>query len=184
MRFSRGNLQSDGTFAVNQYTYGDYFSASNSYNVPAGWDALTTDEWNYLYQHSTFGFATVNDIHGLIILPDNYNGTPITVYNPEDGSRILWNDNTYSGDAWTSMENKGVVFLPAAGYYKTNFPAGLNNQGDEGCYLSSSGSVYFRFVNKKENIYVVGTNPWSTSITPNESGNTQEEYSVRLVIPN
>ena len=181
VRFSRGNLQSDGTFAVNQYTYGDFFSASNSYNVPAGWDALTTDEWNYLYQHSTFGFATVNGIHGLIILPNNYNGSSITEYDPQDGSRILWNDNTYSGDAWTAMENNGVVFLPAAGYYETSFPVGLNNQGDEGCYLSSSGSVYFRFVNKKEDIYVGGTDPWSTSINPNESGNTREQYSVRLV---
>jgi len=182
VRFSRGNLLSDGTFAANQYTYGDYFSASNSYNGPAGWDALTTDEWNYLYQHSTFGFATVNGIHGLIILPNNYNGSSITEYDPQDGSRILWNDNTYSADAWTAMENNGVVFLPAAGYYKTSFPGmGLNNQGDEGCYLSSSGSVYFRFVNKKEDIYVGGTDPWSTSINPNESGNTREQYSVRLV---
>ena len=142
---------------------------------------MSSDEWNYLYQNHTCGFATVNDIHGLIILPDNYNGTPITAYNPEDGSRILWNDNTYSGDAWTAMENNGVVFLPAAGYYETNFPAGLNNQGDEGCYLSSSGSVYFRFVNKKKDIYVGGTDPWNTSITPNESGDTQDMYSVRLV---
>jgi len=182
VRFSRGNLQSDGTFAVNQYTYGDFFSASNSYDGPAGWDALTTDEWNYLYQHSTFGFATVNGIHGLIILPNNYTGSSITAYNSQDGSRILWNDNTYLGDAWTAMENNGVVFLPAAGYYKTSFPGmGLNNQGDEGCYLSSSGSVYFRFVNKKEDIYVGGTDPWSTSINPNESGNTREQYSVRLV---
>ena len=184
VRFSRGNLQSDGTFAVNQYTYGDFFSASNSYDGPAGWDALTTDEWNYLYQHSTFGFATVNDIHGLIVLPDDYTGTAITAYNPQDGSRILWNDNTYSGDAWTAMENNGVVFLPAAGYYKTSFPVGLNNQGDEGCYLSSSGSVYFRFENKKEDIYVGGTDPWSTSINPNESGSTQYQYSVRLVRTN
>ena len=181
VRFSRGNLLRDGSFAVNQYTYGDYFSASNSYNGPAGWDALTTDEWNYLYQHSTFGFATVNGIHGLIILPNNYNGSSITEYDPQDGSRILWNDNTYSADAWTAMENNGVVFLPAAGYYETSFPVGLNNQGDEGCYLSSSGSVYFRFVNKKEDIYVGGTDPWSTSINPNESGNTREQYSVRLV---
>lgn len=184
VRFSRGNLLSDGSFAVNQYTYGDYFSASNSYNGPAGWDALTTDEWDYLYQHSTFGFATVNDIHGLIILPDGYSGSAINVYNPQDGSRILWNDNIYSGNAWTAMENNGVVFLPAAGYYETSFPMGLNNQGDEGCYLSSSGSVYFRFVNKKEDIYIGGTDPWSTSINPNESVNTREQYSVRLVRTN
>ena len=182
VRFSRGNLLSDGSFAVNQYTYGDYFSASNSYNGPAGWDALTTDEWNYLYQHSTFGFATVNGIHGLIILPNNYTGSSITAYNPQDGSRILWNDNTYLGDAWTAMENNGVVFLPAAGYL--NFIGRPIGQGDEGCYLSSSSStspVIFKFVNKEEDIYVGGTDPWSTSINPNESGNKQYQYSVRLV---
>ena len=185
VRFSRGNLQSDGTFAVNQYTYGDFFSASNSYDGPAGWDALTTDEWNYLYQHSTFGFATVNGIHGLIILPNNYTGSSITEYNPQDGSRILWNDNTYSGDAWTAMENNGVVFLPAAGYL--NFIGRPIGQGDEGCYLSSSSStspVIFKFVNKEEDIYVGGTDPWSTSINPNESGNKQYQYSVRLVKTN
>ena len=182
VRFSRGNLQSDGTFAVNQYTYGDYFSASNSYDGPAGWDALTTDEWNYLYQHSTCGFATVNDIHGLIVLPNNYTGSSITEYNPQDGSRILWNDNTYSGDAWTAMENNGVVFLPAAGYI--NFIGRPIYQGDEGNYLSSfssSSPVLFKFVNKEESVFIGGSDPWSTSITPNETGNKQYQYSVRLV---
>ena len=88
--------------------------------------------------------------------------------------------NGVYGELFSSTNNKSI-FLPAAGYYKTSFPVGLNNQGDEGCYLSSSGSVYFRFVNKKEDIYVGGTDPWSTSINPNESGNTREQYSVRLV---
>ena len=179
VRFSRGNLLSDGTFAANQYTYGDYFYASNSYNGPAGWDALTTDEWNYLYQHSTFGFATVNGIHGLIILPNNYSGSAITPYNPEDGSRELWGDNTYSGDAWAAMENNGVVFLPAAGY----FDGDIQDQGYEGNYLtSSSGSfpVCFKFENQQALVWI-GSAPWSTSINAYESGNSHYQYSVRLV---
>lgn len=183
VRFSRGNLLSDGTFAANQYTYGDYFYASNSYNGPAGWDALTTDEWNYLYQHSTFGFATVNGIHGLIILPNNYTGSAITAYDPEDGSRELWNDNTYSGDAWTAMENNGVVFLPAAGYLSGDV---VQDQGYEGNYLtSSSGSfpVCFKFENQQALVYI-GSASWNTIITANESGNGHYQYSVRFVRTN
>ena len=181
VRFSRGNLLNDGTFAVNQYTYGDYFSASNSYNGPTNdWYALSSDEWNYLYQNHTCGFATVNDIHGLIILPDNYTGSAITAYDPEDASRDLWSDNTYSGDAWTEMENNGVVFLPAAGYLSGDV---VQDQGYEGNYLTSSSSslpVCFKFENQQALVWI-GSAPWSTSINAYESGNSHYQYSVRLV---
>lgn len=178
VRFSRGNLLSDGTFAANQYTYGDLF-ASNGYNGPTtnDWYALSQEEWDYLCQNSTFGFATVNDIHGLIILPDGYSGSAINVYNPQDGSRILWNDNIYSGNAWTAMENNGVVFLPAAGY--ANFIGRTFGQGDEGYYWLSSSPGIFKFVNKLQQIFV-GTDPWSTSITTDQ-GYENYQYSVRLV---
>ena len=185
VRFSRGNLLSDGTFAANQYTYGDLFT-SDSWECPSSdWYALSPEEWEYIYNHSTYGFATVNDIHGLIIIPDNYTGSAITAYDPEDGSRELWNDNTYSGDAWTAMENNGVVFLPAAGYLSGDV---VQDQGYEGNYLTSSSSslpVCFKFENQQDLIWAgFGPAPWSTSITANGSGNRRNQYSVRLVITN
>ena len=182
MRFSRGNLLSNGTIADNQYTYGGHFGSDSWESPSSDWYALSSDEWNYLYQNHTCGFATVNGIHGLIILPNNYSGSAITPYNPEDGSRELWGDNTYSGDAWAAMENNGVVFLPAAGY----FDGDVQDQGYEGNYLtSSSGSlpVCFKFENQQASIWI-GSPSWNTIITANESGNRHYQYSVRLVITN
>ena len=185
VRFSRGNLLSNGTIADNQYTYGGHFGLDSWESPSSDWYALSSNEWNYLYQNHTCGFATVNDIHGLIILPDNYTGSAITAYDPEDGSRELWNDNTYSGDAWTEMEINGVVFLPAAGYVSGDV---VQDQGYEGNYLtSSSGSfpVCFEFENQQEQIWAgFGPAPWSTSITANGSGNRRYQYSVRLVRTN
>ncbi|MBO7576266.1 MAG: hypothetical protein J6T03_02235 [Bacteroidales bacterium] len=155
VRFSQGNLLSDGTFADNQYTYGDHFGSNSNYGPTNDWYALSADEWNYLFENSTFGFGTVNGIHGLIILPDNYTGTSIKPYMSNYIYATLpWDDNTYSGDAWTTMENNGVVFLPAAGYYTSG---NLQHQSEQGRYWSSSfnqsllfkgqnGSTYMRSV--------------------------------------
>lgn len=45
--------------------------------------------------------ATVNGTAGLILAPDDYTGSLQT---------------SYSGDSWTNLEKRGVVFLPGSGY--------------------------------------------------------------------
>ena len=171
VRFSRGNLLSNGTIADNQYTYGGHFG-SDSWESPSNdWYALSSEEWNYLYQHHTCGFATVNGIHGLIILPNNYSGS---INHPYDFNNTTyttdpWDDNIYSGDTWTAMENDGVVFLPTY------------NGGSQGYYWSSSG--YFKFGCQAVGANLSEPDYWNVSITHNTD--TRQRYAcVRLVRTN
>ncbi len=166
VRFSRGNLESDGTFAVNQCNRGANFR-SNEWTAPSNdWYVLSADEWSYLYRHSTLGYATVNGIHGLIILPDNYSGS---INHPYDSNNTTyttdpWDDNIYSGDTWATMENNGVVFLPAQ-----------NEDADFGYYWSSSDCFQFRCQGTG---LFIGSGPWNTSISLNSN---QRYACVRLV---
>ena len=68
---------------------------------------MSRDNANTLY-----GQATVNGVHGLIILPDGW--TPILgiEFIPAYSS-TGWTVNTYTESQWTQMEDVGAVFLPA-----------------------------------------------------------------------
>ena len=107
----------------------------------SGWCTLSKDEWRYLFNNRSdaadkYGFATVNDVHGIIILPDAFvdpkknNGSNAFV-----GSTIDWDANLYTAENWALMEKNGAVFLPAAGYRDWD---GGNDAGDRGYYWSSS----------------------------------------------
>lgn len=170
VRFSRGNLKSDDSFADYQWDSHAAYVNSNGWSTPSDdWYVLSPVEWTYLYENSTLGFATVNDIHGLIILPDNYSGSITKPYDPNNTTynTYPWNDNIYSGDVWATMENDGVVFLPT------------RNGGDQGHYWSSSGCFYFG-CQGTGGLYI-GSGPWTTSIIPNSS---QSLANVRLVRTN
>ena len=81
-------------------------------NASGKWRTLTNDEWSYLLEHHKTALATVNEIHGCIILPDVW-ATPDGLDFNE--SKEHWSDNTYIGDDWIAMQDAGAVFLPAAG---------------------------------------------------------------------
>ena len=86
------------------------------------WRTPTEDEWIYVSNRivakdkNSYGYAVVESVKGLILLPDNWNGAidPGFVYGVVDGET-----NTYSSSTeptWSTMEAAGAVFLPAAGY--------------------------------------------------------------------
>ena len=90
------------------------------------WRTLTKNEWDYLINTrdgatDKRGFATVNGVRGLIILPDTWSGSAITpetnlmsaTDNPP--ATVNWAANTYDGADWTTMEANGALFLPASG---------------------------------------------------------------------
>ena len=103
---------------------------------PAGtWRTLSESEWTYLFFSRTdadklFGFTTVGDITGLVVLPDGWTTpqgvtfTPSTEHGLEyykDGYYKAYNydfstRNVYTFADWLKMEAAGAVFLPAAGY--------------------------------------------------------------------
>lgn len=81
------------------------------------WRTLSLDEWNYLLYSRTgasqkYATATVNNVHGLVLLPDYWT-------LPAGCSFIAgissWGRNVYNATQWASMEAHGAVFLPAAG---------------------------------------------------------------------
>lgn len=94
------------------------------------WRTLTRSEWQYLFNNNTYGKATVNNIHGVIIVP---NGSSLSI----NTSHNSWDNNIINiASTWTSTyEAAGAVFLPAAGYREDT---GMNELGNNGCYWSST----------------------------------------------
>ena len=107
--------------------------------IGSEWETLTCGndqnpgEWNYLLglngctardnAADLNHWATVNNVPGLVILPDGY-----------DYTKIDWDSFV-----WADLEKAGAVFLPASGYrYGTN----VGDVGDYGGYWSSSSSFY------------------------------------------
>ncbi len=73
-----------------------------TWHTEGSWYTLGKTEWEYLIARSNkWKLATVNGTAGLILAPDDFTGTLQT---------------SYSGNAWTNLEKRGVVFLPGSGY--------------------------------------------------------------------
>ena len=120
------------------------YAISNGGNTANMWRILTADEWLYLFYDRTnaenlFALGTVNDMPGVIILPDNWSKPSDIVFHSSAEKGYTWGhefdlggylkaigysvqdqenhflDNTYSTGEWLKMETAGAVFLPAAG---------------------------------------------------------------------
>ena len=123
------------------YTDGDFkdwgtaYCKSNGIKNATTWRTLTTDEWQYLfnfrevngdtgegysYQRAQINSEVSGGVYGLILYPDNYTETAKA---------------SYSSAEWTSLEDTGCVFLPAACNRKGS---DVDDTGDFGCYWSSS----------------------------------------------
>ncbi len=147
--FSKGNLQQNNStqeyrFAPYQYTttisgYYSYF-LWNMFNVPITdggnkrglWRVPTRAEWQYIISQrpnatSLCGAGYVNNVQGLILLPDDYIQPTDISFNSFADSKdayfltpYMWLDttaittwpNTYTISDWEKMENAGAVFLP------------------------------------------------------------------------
>ena len=101
------------------------------------WRTLTTEEWYYLFEQrknagKLRGQATVNNMHGYILLPDAWQLPHGLAFKPQPNN---WTTNTYSAEQWAQMEAAGAVFLPAAGVRNYKEIQGI---GEMGAYWSSS----------------------------------------------
>ena len=90
---------------------------SNGGNKAKMWRTLTMEEWGYILfdrpkATSLRGLATVNNVHGLVILPDQFEQPSDLVWL---GNASRYDINIYPIDHWAKMEKAGAVFLPAAG---------------------------------------------------------------------
>ena len=126
--------------------WGFYNPISNGGNTPGMWRALTGAEWYYLFNtRSTpsgirYAKAIVNDVNGVIILPDDWDATTYALeyVNTSDAD---YTSNVFTVEGWAIMEANGAVFLPAAGIRwgsnGVNSPT-ISSVGSSGCYWSSS----------------------------------------------
>ena len=128
--------------STNDNDYGNTISAlksdwgtlaiTNGGNTPNfGWRTLTKDEWVYLFNTRTttsgirYAKATVNNVKGVILLPDDWNHALISDFT----------SNPITAAEWTSdFEAHGAVFLPAAGRRDDSY---VNSSGH---YWSSTAS--------------------------------------------
>jgi len=112
------------------YQWGSDFQGSMG--EYGGWYTLSSAEWNYLFQNSHWGFASIYDdtnaAVGVVILPDGSSASIVE-------NHYRYNDNVYSFSDWLSMEDDGALFLSAAGSrYGTN----VITNDDIGFYWSST----------------------------------------------
>lgn len=87
-------------------------------NGGTGWYTLSQAQWNYLLftRASSYAKATVNNVPGVVLLPDGYHHPLSSSLNGIKTSDALYSSNTISLTQWILMESQGAVFLPAAGY--------------------------------------------------------------------
>ena len=136
--------------------------------------ALSSGEWGHLFSNRTsaadkYGYAIVNNVHGIIILPDTFNDpyAGIKAFKPK--STVDWTANKYSEAEWIAMESEGAVFFPAAG---SRSGVDVNDVGDYGyCWSSTAnGGSFAYFVNFD-----------SRNVSPDNLGLRGYGYSVRLI---
>ena len=138
-----GNYYPGGSYSNNltgsyaNADWGVYNAISNGGNQAGMWRTLTSAEWQYLIKDRTdavskYGFATVNNMSGLVLLPDDWtlpSGVTFT------GGGKYYSDNSYSAEDWAKMEANGAVFLPITG---TRTGTKVKSLNSDGSYQSSS----------------------------------------------
>ena len=112
------NTKSDiaGTF----YDWGVCNAIAND-DEPGLWRVLTAAEWKYLFAQrdnaaALRSKATVADVQGLILLPDDWDLTA----KPLAATLSNYTDVTISAGDWSGWEKAGAVFLPTAGVRNPN----------------------------------------------------------------
>ena len=128
-----------------------YNAILNGGNVENEWHTLTLGEWGYIFNTRTttsgirYAKAQVNSINGMILLPDDWD---ISYYslNETNTADANYSSNVITSSQWSSLEQHGAVFLPAAGCRNNYDPLSnplINNVGNSGYYWSSSsGNPY------------------------------------------
>ncbi|MBO7617140.1 MAG: hypothetical protein J6T22_08045, partial [Bacteroidales bacterium] len=132
------DLNLTGTSA--NYDWGVYNPISNGGNTANQWRTLTRPEWNYVFntRATTSGIryakANVNNVNGVILLPDDWSTSTYSLNNTNSSS-VSFSSNTLTASQWSTLEQAGAVFLPAAGIRGETY---VNKVGSDGYYWSAS----------------------------------------------
>ncbi len=116
------------------------------------WHILTGSEWDYLLnQRNTesgvrFAFAKVNEVNGLVILPDEWDVDTYTFANANEVAD--YQNNIITANLWlTTLEPAGAVFLPVNGIMSVlGEMAYISGNGEMGAYpglfIAPNGSFF------------------------------------------
>ena len=126
-----------------QYTF-DENDFVGTINGKTGWHTMTYDECNWFFAYGNkysdrsekVGLGTVNGVHGLVVLPDNWLLPTESSFVPQRVNQ--WNTNVYTIDQWAVMEAAGAIFLPAAGHRMNEDTPEMSNVGDFGYYWANT----------------------------------------------
>lgn len=94
------------------------YNGGNTEN--SGWRTLSNGEWNYVINTRTtssgirYARANVNNVNGVILLPDNWSTSYYTLSSTNNSS-VNYSTNQITAEQWSTLEQHGAVFLPAAG---------------------------------------------------------------------
>lgn len=162
-----------------------YNAIENGGNQTNQWRTLTMEEWTYVLEtrNTTSGIryakAIVNNVKGLLILPDDWDASVHVLYSTNVTSSSF-ESNVISVSDWGVMEAHGAVFLPASGSRFDTMVYGYsnpNNTSPYGYYWSSSHYVEDDFVGA----YFMKLNVFS--VTPSYLQSRFIGQSVRVVRP-
>ena len=158
-----------------------YNAISNGGNTENLWRVPTQDEWSYLFMYRNtssnvrFAKAQVNEVDGVIVLPDDWNTNYYSINNPNDWQGASYTDNIIDLNTWiSSFEANGVVFLPAARYREGNTYYYWGSS--DGHYWSSTYSQYSE--NATPYLHFTSADLWTSNTYAN---NRHHGRSVRLI---
>ena len=105
--------------AGTEYDWGTNAISNGGNTANSGWRTLTSDEWEYLLKdrdtdsNVRYAKATVNDVEGLIIFPDDWSTSYYDINDYNHYYNVYYSANEISSLDWTSIfEAHGAVFLP------------------------------------------------------------------------
>ena len=157
------NMQSpDLTNSSANYDWGVNNPIGNGGNLPNQWRVLTIDEWGYVFNTRTtnsgirYAKANVNNVNGIILLPDDWDASfyYLSDTNTNDAN---YSSNTITTSQWSTLEQYGAVFLPAAGDRSETSVINVSSYGfywsTSYCYSSSAFMVVFNSSNLNSQSY-------------------------------
>ena len=149
---------------------------SNGGNQLNQWRSLTREEWGYVFNTRTtpsgirYARAMVNDVKGVILLPDDWDASYYTLNNTNSAGANFSN-NTITASDWSTLELHGAVFLPVAGSRSRN-----NVNFGEGYYVGYYWSASYSNASSSYCLYFYDTN-----LEPQFYGARSKGISVRLI---
>ncbi len=159
------------------YDWGIYNPISNGGNQTNQWRTLTHEEWEFVINSRPgirYAKATVNNVKGVILLPDDWSSGTYSLSNTNSND-ASFDNNTLTVSQWSTLEQHGAIFLPAAGDRVGTSVSFL--WGGRGSYWSAS----YGDDDDYGTVYSYGVLFYETSFAANYWGRRDNGHSVRLV---